>query len=66
MDELKDYVTFDQLVRECEGLFTPYQLRAALRRRHQNGLGQHVRKMGVRLYIHRQGFVEWFESTDRQ
>ena len=60
--QLDEYTTPDALARRHPDLFTLAQLRWALRFRDENGLAEHVTRLGRRLYIHVPGFTGWFQA----
>ncbi len=62
---LGDWSTVEGLVDQHRDKFTECQLRWALRYRDENGLAEHVTRMGRRLYIHVPGFTRWFQSQGR-
>ena len=63
---LDDWSTVEGLVDRYSDKFTEPQLRWALRYRDENGLAEHVTRMGRRLYIHIPGFTDWFQSQGRE
>ena len=63
---LDDWSTVEGLVDQHPDKFTEPQLRWALRYRDENGLAEHVTRMGRRLYIHIPGFTDWFQSQGRE
>ncbi len=64
--QLEEYATPEGLAERHADLFTLPQLRWALRFREENGLAEHVTRMGRRLYIHIPGFTVWFQSQGRE
>lgn len=64
--QLQDFSTPEGLAKSHPQLFTLPQLRWALRFRHENGLDQHVTRMGRRIYINVPGFTEWFQRQGRE
>jgi hypothetical protein len=63
---LSDYSTPEGLANRYADLFTLPQIRWALRWRNENGLSEHVTRMGRRLYIHVPGFTTWFRERGRE
>jgi hypothetical protein len=59
---LDDLTTIDGLTEQYPDLFSETQLRWALRTRKDNGLSQHVFKLGKLLYLSKSGFAEWLQS----
>lgn len=57
--DLKEFRTIHQLVEEYPDMLTENALRYALRLRDQNGLAQHVCKLGKQTLIHVPGFTSW-------
>jgi hypothetical protein len=64
--QLSDYATPEALADDYPHLFTLPEIRWALRFRHENGLGQHVTRLGRRIYINVPGFTEWFKRQGRE
>lgn len=56
---LSEFRSVDQLCNEYPDLITKSALRWALRFREQNGLDQHVSKLGKKFIIHVPGFTGW-------
>ncbi len=63
---LEDWATPETLVDQHPDKFTLPQLRWALRFRSENGLAEHVTRMGRRLYIHIPGFTRWFQEQGKE
>ncbi len=63
---LEDWATPEALVDQHPDKFTLPQLRWALRFRDENGLAEHITRMGRRLYIHIPGFTRWFQEQGRE
>jgi len=57
------YLTLNQIIDGEKYPFTYGQLRSFLINRTQNGLEKAVRKIGRRLYIREDLFIEWIESN---
>ena len=57
--DLKEFRTIAQMVEEYPDMVTEHALRYALRYRDQNGLSQHVCKLGKQTLIHVPGFTSW-------
>ena len=58
-----DYISVYQIEEDKKYPFTTGQIRYYLLKRHSNGLGKAVRKIGKRLYLRRDLFEEWIESN---
>ncbi len=63
---LSDWTTIEGFVRDHPDKFTESQIRWALRFREENGLAEHVTRMGRRIYIHVPGFTEWFQRRGQE
>jgi hypothetical protein len=59
---IDDLITIEGMIEQYPGLFSETQLRWALRTRKDNGLNQHVFKLGKMLYLSKSGFAEWLQS----
>jgi hypothetical protein len=57
--DLREFRTIDQLVLEYPNLVNKNVLQWVLRFRSDNGLDQHVTKLGKHLLIHIPGFTSW-------
>lgn len=57
--DLHEFRTINKLVEEHPSIISEYALRWALRFRHDNGLDEHVTKLGKQLLIHVPGFTSW-------
>jgi hypothetical protein len=60
-DECK-YLSVNQIAKSREYPFSLGQLRYYLTKRHLNGLDKSVRKIGKRIYVHKDFFEQWIES----
>ena len=56
------YLSVIQVAKSKEYPFTLGQLRHYLTKRHLNGLEKAVRKIGKRIYVHKDLFEQWIES----
>jgi len=63
--DLSEFRTIRQLTAEHPNLVKESALRWQLRSRHENGLDQHVAKIGKELVIHVPGYVRWLLSKPR-
>lgn len=57
--DLRELRTIEKLVEEYPDLISENALRWAMRFRHDNGLDQHVTRLGKHLLIHIPGFTSW-------
>lgn len=58
-----NYLSIHQIVDSKKYPFTIGQLRSYLINRKKNGLDKAVRKIGKRIYIREDLFIEWIESN---
>ena len=56
-----DWLTIPSLVEFTDKQVTENQLRWWLRSKKSNGLGEHTRTIGRKIYINKIGFMEWFD-----
>ena len=56
------YLSVIQVAKSKKYPFTLGQLRHYLTKRHLNGLEKAVRKIGKRIYVHKDFFEQWIES----
>jgi len=59
-----DWLTIPSLVNFTNKEVTENQLRWWLRSKKSNGLGKYTRTIGRKIYIHKLGFMKWFESGE--
>ena len=64
-DECK-YLSVTQIVKSATYPFSMGQIRHYLTMRHQNGLDKAVRKIGKRIYVHKDFFEQWIESQSTE
>jgi len=57
-----DWLTIPSLVEFTDKQVTENQLRWWLRSKKSNGLGEHTRTIGRKIYINKIGFMEWFDQ----
>ncbi len=58
---LSDFQTPEQIA-DDHPQFSAKTISWWLRNRHNNGLVDHVRKVGKKLYLHRPGFATWINQ----
>jgi len=57
-----DWLTILSLVEFTDKQVTENQLRWWLRSKKSNGLAEHTRTIGRKIYINKIGFMEWFDQ----
>ena len=57
-----DWLTIPATVEFTNDQVTENQIRWWLRSRKTNGLDEHVRSIGKKIYINKAGFCKWFEQ----
>jgi hypothetical protein len=60
------YMSVNQIAKSGEYPFTLGQIRHYLTMRHHNGLDKAVRKIGKRIYVHKNFFEQWIESQSTE
>jgi hypothetical protein len=56
-----DWLTINGFIKFTNQQITENQIRWLLRSRLSNGLNDHVKTIGRKLYINKQGFISWME-----
>ena len=57
-----DWLTIPAIVEFTNNQVSENQLRWWLRSKKSNGLGEHTRTIGRKIYINKIGFMEWFDQ----
>jgi hypothetical protein len=57
-----EYIGFDDLLSDPKLPFTKGMLRNFFLKRYENGLAIAVRKIGKRIYVRKDLFIEWIEK----
>jgi len=58
-----DWLTINGFIKFTNHQITENQLRWLLRSRFSNGLNEHVKTIGRKIYINKQGFIRWLENN---
>jgi len=56
---LAEYVHYSEVPQHHPGLITPNRIQWMIRNRFENGLNEHVLKIGNALYVHLPSFEVW-------
>ena len=59
---LSEYAHYTEVPQHFPGLITPNRIQWMIRNRFENGLNQHVLKIGKTLYVHLPSFATWLDS----
>ncbi len=59
------WVTIDGFLKFTNQQISESQIRWCLRSRTHNGLDKHVKTFGRKIYVHKQGFLGWFEENNK-
>jgi len=59
------WVTIDGFLKFTNHQITENQIRWCLRSKNHNGLDQHITTFGRKIYVHKQGFLGWFEENNK-
>ena len=62
-DTTFDWLTINGFINFTNQQITKNQIRWLLRSRLNNGLNEHVKTIGRKLYINKQGFISWMENN---
>ena len=60
-----DWVTIEGFINFTNNQISESQIRWCLRSRTHNGLDKHVKTFGRKIYVHKQGFLGWFEENNK-
>ncbi|HIN67898.1 MAG TPA: hypothetical protein EYM93_01330 [Methylococcales bacterium] len=60
-----DWVTIEGFINFTNNQISESQIRWCLRSRAHNGLDKHVKTFGRKIYVHKQGFLGWFEENNK-